>query len=80
MIFDNVDRDHLLKEADPQAYDVKDFFPPADHGSILVTSRLSSLQRYGTGAKLDIVNDEQAMEILENSAERSIKSRIIYLL
>lgn len=80
MIFDNVDRDHLLKEADPQAYDLMDFLPQADHGSIMITSRLSSLQRYGTGAKLDIVDLEQAMAILENNAERSIKGRMIYLL
>jgi hypothetical protein len=43
----------------------------------MITSRLSSLLRYGTGAKLDIVNDEQAIAILENNAERAIKGRII---
>ena len=73
LIFDNVDRDHTLQNKDPQAYDVRDFFPPADHGSIIITSRLSNLQRYGTGSKLSIVNDEQAMKILENNSERSIQ-------
>lgn len=80
LIFDNIDRDHLLKEADPQAYDVKDFFPIADHGSVVITSRLSNLQRYGIGLKLDIINDDQAMVILENNAQRQIKGRIIYML
>jgi hypothetical protein len=61
LIFDNVDRDYYLKEMDPQAYDIKEFFPSADHGSILITSLLLSLRRYGTGLRLDIVNDEQSM-------------------
>lgn len=73
LIFDNVDRDHTLQEKDPQAYDVKEFFPSADHGSILITSRLSNLERHGTGSKLSIVDEEQAMEILENNAKRSIR-------
>lgn len=75
LIFDNIDRDHTLQDSDPQAYDVKDFFPAADHGSIIITSRLSSLQRLGTGSKLGTVNDEQAMAILENNANRSIKGK-----
>lgn len=48
---------------------MKDFFPSADHGSIIITSRLSNL-RHGTGSKLDIVDNEQAMAILEENAER----------
>jgi hypothetical protein len=81
LIFDNVDRDHTLQYKDPQAYDAKDFFPSADHGSIIITSRLSNLQRHGMGSKLGIVNDEKAMNILENNAGRSIKGRrYIYLL
>ncbi|KAF1928481.1 uncharacterized protein M421DRAFT_11324, partial [Didymella exigua CBS 183.55] len=44
LLIDNVDRDHRDPD-DPQAYNVKVYLPHADHGSILVTSRLSSLQR-----------------------------------
>lgn len=72
LIFDNVDRDHTNSQ-DLHSYDVKDFFPDADHGSIIITSRLSILQRYGTGSKLGIVNDEQAMTMLENNAGRVIQ-------
>ena len=43
MIFDNVDRDVSLKEEDDQAYDVRSFLPAADHGSVLITTRLPSL-------------------------------------
>ncbi|KAK4969787.1 hypothetical protein LTR66_011682 [Elasticomyces elasticus] len=73
LVIDNVDRDHLSKDKDPQAYDVKEFFPLADHGSILITSRLASLQRYGESVKVDSVNDKQAKAILENNADKPIK-------
>ena len=47
LIIDDADRDHLHKDRDPQACDVKMYFPSADHGSILITSRLASLERLG---------------------------------
>jgi hypothetical protein len=72
LIIDNVDRDHLHKDRDPQAYDVKEYFPPADHGSILITSRLANLERLGYGKKLDEVDDEQAKAILESNAGKSV--------
>ncbi|CAG8979288.1 hypothetical protein HYALB_00012671 [Hymenoscyphus albidus] len=72
LIFDNIDRDHTNGQ-DLQSYDVKDFFPDADHGSIIITSRLSNLQRYGRGFKLSIVDDEEAMTILENNADRLLQ-------
>ncbi|CAG8983150.1 hypothetical protein HYALB_00014076 [Hymenoscyphus albidus] len=74
LIFDNIDRDHTNGQ-DLQSYDVKDFFPDADHGSIIITSRLSNLQRYGRGFKLSIVDDEEAMTILENNADRLLQGK-----
>jgi hypothetical protein len=72
LIIDNVDRDHLNKD-DAQAYNVKQYFPDADHGSILITSRLASLQRLGSGVKVGAVAAEQARAILENNAGRAIQ-------
>jgi hypothetical protein len=72
LIIDNVDRDHLHKDRDPQAYDVKKYFPSADYGSILITSRLANLERLGYGKKLDEVDDEQAKAILESNAGKSV--------
>lgn len=43
VIIDNVDGEHTTEEKDPLAYDVTQYPPLADHGSILITSRLSSL-------------------------------------
>jgi hypothetical protein len=72
LIIDNVDCDHLHKDRDPQAYDVKKYFPSADHGSILITSRLASLERLGYGKKLDKVDAEQARAILDSNAGKSV--------
>jgi AAA ATPase domain len=75
LIIDNMDRDHLNPRKDPQAYNVEDFFPSADHGSILITTRLAGLFRTGHSWKLDKVDDEQAKTILENNAGKLIKSK-----
>jgi hypothetical protein len=72
LIVDNVDRDYHDQD-DPQAYNVKEYFPCADHGSILITSRLAGLQRLGSGVKVETVAAEQARAILENNAGRAVK-------
>jgi hypothetical protein len=72
LIIDNVDRDYRDRD-DPQAYDVKGYLPEADHGSILITSRLAGLQRLGFGVKVGIVVTEQARAILENNAGRAVE-------
>ncbi|KAF2472617.1 uncharacterized protein BDR25DRAFT_284166 [Lindgomyces ingoldianus] len=72
LIFDNVDRDPYDKD-DSQAYNVKSYFPHADHGSILITSRLASLLQHGAGVKVGTVAAEQARAILENNAGRGIE-------
>jgi hypothetical protein len=74
LIIDNVDRDHHDRD-DSQAYDVKAYFPDADHGSILITSRLASLQRLGSGVKMGTVAAEQARAILENNAGRVVEGK-----
>jgi hypothetical protein len=74
LIIDNVDRDHHDRD-DSQAYDVKAYFPDADHGSILITSRLASLQRLGSGVRVGAVAAEQARAILENNAGRVVEGK-----
>jgi hypothetical protein len=79
LIIDNVDRDYLSKDKDPQAYDVNDFFPSAEHGSILITSRLAGLHRRGESLKLGTVDADQAKAILVNNAGRSIRGEPEYV-
>jgi hypothetical protein len=75
LIIDNVDHDHRDRE-DTQAYSVQTYFPHADHGSILITSRLASLQRLlGFGVKVGTVAAEQARAILENNAGKSVDGK-----
>ncbi|KAH6383964.1 hypothetical protein HBI60_252390 [Parastagonospora nodorum] len=79
LLIDNVDRDHRDRD-DLQAYNVQAYFPHADHGSILVTSRLSSLQRLlGSGVKVGTVAAEQARAILENNASRVVEDAEVVL-
>lgn len=74
IVIDNVDRD--VKDEDPQAYDVKEYFPEGYHGSIIITSRLASLARnLGDSLKVNKVNSEQAKEMLESNAKKSIEGQ-----
>lgn len=65
-IFDNVDRDYPSRSADHQAYDIMSFLPSADHGSILITTRLASLGEVGVPKKVHRLNLEQALELLSD--------------
>ncbi|EON65801.1 hypothetical protein W97_05040 [Coniosporium apollinis CBS 100218] len=72
LIFDNVDRDHQQRDADPNAYDVTHYFPGADHGSILVTTRLAYLEQLGASRGLKTVDVHQAHAIFQSRYGRSV--------
>jgi hypothetical protein len=63
IIFDNVDRERGGANADPNAYDVTRYLPGADHGSVLITTRLANLEQLGTSWRLGRLSKEQ-MEAL----------------
>ncbi|KAI4732999.1 hypothetical protein E4T50_16445 [Aureobasidium sp. EXF-12298] len=65
LVIDNVDRDHTATVKDPLAYDVKQYLPAADHGSMLVTSRLSTLTAPRNSLRLTEVDHDQARAMLE---------------
>ncbi|XP_014554864.1 hypothetical protein COCVIDRAFT_39337 [Bipolaris victoriae FI3] len=74
LIIDNVDSDyHNHNQDDLPAYDVEYYFPHADHGSILITSRLASLQQLGSGVQVGAVTEEQGRAILEINARRAVE-------
>jgi hypothetical protein len=70
LVLDNIDREWqgASGRADPQAYDFKDFFPPADHGNILITTRLGRLQRANASLRLGEVDNDIGREMLESRA------------
>lgn len=75
LTFDNVDRDFNpelnLSQSDPLAYDVTRFIPIADHGSILVTTRLAQLEQLGESQEVKKVDERTAHEILKSWDKRS---------
>ena len=73
LVIDNVDREFSVPSRDSEGFNVKEYFPTADHGSILITSRLASLWQLGTDKKLEPVDEAQGASILENSLGRSIE-------
>lgn len=74
LVLDNVDREWQGEggRADPQAYDLKDFLPPADHGSVLITTRLGRLQRAKASLRMEAVNNDVGREMLESRAGRAL--------
>jgi hypothetical protein len=77
LIIDNIDRDWNAKEHDSLAFNPREYIPHADHGSILLTSRLAEME-YGIEAKLhvDRVNDAQARSMLESNASKELEGTL----
>jgi hypothetical protein len=73
-ILDNIDREwqDVSGRADPQAYDFRDYLPPSDHGNIVITTRLSGLQRSYASLRLGGVDNEVGREMLESRAGRKL--------
>ncbi|KAF1960998.1 hypothetical protein CC80DRAFT_269456 [Byssothecium circinans] len=66
LIFDNVDREYKAQGGDPDAYDVKRYLSGADHGSVLVTTRLARLEQLGDSQQLGKVSKGQGQAIFES--------------
>jgi hypothetical protein len=66
LIFDNVDREYSSNGKDPNAYNVRSYFSGADHGSILITTRLARLGQLGDSHHLDRVSLAQGKAIFES--------------
>ncbi|KAL9569225.1 hypothetical protein ACKAV7_006811 [Fusarium commune] len=64
LIFDNVDKDWTGQESGTGAYDPRRYLP-GDHGSVLITTRLSRLAQLGESRKLGQVDTALGKVILE---------------
>lgn len=82
LIMDSVDQDWHIKKQDCLAYDAEIYFPKADHGSILVTSRLASSSHiFEAELRVDRVDDVQARSMLGDHdcmEQRGMPQRSIY--
>ncbi|KAF2797949.1 purine and uridine phosphorylase [Melanomma pulvis-pyrius CBS 109.77] len=72
MIVDNVDRDDRRREEDAEAYDVEEYVPDADHGSVLITTRLPHLGQIGEPWEVRKVDKEQAQAIFKTWYGRGV--------
>lgn len=72
LIFDNVDRDWQTRPNNEQAFNYEDFLPGADHGNVIVTTRLARLQIPEASLHLDKVNNTVGQEILEKRAGKRL--------
>ena len=70
LIFDNVDREYDPGGEDPYAYDIRRYLSGADHGSVLVTTRLARLEQLGESQQLGKVDKEQAKAIFKSWSKR----------
>lgn len=67
MIFDNIDQYSSLQSKNDYGYDVCKFFPKADHGSIIITSRLQKLGELGKSFPVLRLVQQDAIELLQQS-------------
>jgi len=79
LIIDNVDQEFQGSGTDEQGFDPQEVIPIADHGAILVTSRLSTLRIGSEDLQLRCVSDDEAREILESEVRRPLQGRSILL-
>ncbi|KAF4458055.1 hypothetical protein F53441_130 [Fusarium austroafricanum] len=63
LVFDNVDQEYQ-PHASNGSYDLRKYLP-SDHGSILVTTRLSRLRQLGSSRQLSNVNSGLSLAIME---------------
>jgi hypothetical protein len=66
IIFDNVDRESGGNNAVPNAYDVTRYLPSADHGSVLITTRLANLEQLGGSWRLGRLSKEQTEAMFQS--------------
>ena len=65
LIFDNVD----LEEQDQYGYNLCCYLSKADHGHVMVTTRLRSLRTLGKSFEVGPLSDSEAIEVLEAQVE-----------
>jgi hypothetical protein len=65
VVVDNVDRDYRRREEDAEAYDINEYLPEADHGSVLITTRLPHLGQLGERWEVKKVDEERSRDIFE---------------
>lgn len=74
IIFDNVDRYHPFDSSISDGYDIAEFFPKADYGSILITSRLQGLTELGEPFPVRRLDSHSSIQLLLQSSGVSLRN------
>ncbi|KAH1419519.1 hypothetical protein KXX32_008710, partial [Aspergillus fumigatus] len=74
IIFDNIDQYSPSNNRIGDAYDITEFFPGADHGSILITSRLQGLTELGKSFPIHRLDMKDAIQLLLQSSRLSMNT------
>ena len=76
LIYDNVDQDFSPGTSDLQAFNLREYLPEADQGSVLITSRLTNLWHLGgSDIRVGPVTEFQAENILINSIGEPVRGK-----
>ena len=78
LVFDNVDNPKLPGIEDPQGYDIRSYFPEAHQGSILVTTRSSSLKIGNVVSVKKFLDIQESITILTSTSGRVISDQGTY--
>ncbi|KAL3489586.1 P-loop containing nucleoside triphosphate hydrolase protein [Aspergillus germanicus] len=68
IIFDNIDQYALLPDCNTCGYDIREFFPTADHGSIIITSRVQGNIKVGKPFPIGKLTQKDATQLLLQSS------------
>ena len=71
LVFDNVDNPKLPGISDPQAYDIRSYFPKAHQGSILVTTRSARLKIGKVISVKKLLDIQESIIILASTSGRA---------
>lgn len=69
LIFDDVCRDTDITRRNAKEFDVEPYLPRANHGHILMTTRLSRFAKHGITVKLNPFDDDQTRTLLARNLE-----------
>jgi hypothetical protein len=77
LVFDNIDKTSYEEKSDQHietsSYDIIEYFPRGDSGSIIVTTRLQRLISLGSSISLRKLSVLDGLFLLENHARRSLR-------
>lgn len=79
LVLNNIDSDRKSISEDSQEYGFERFLPLANHGNILITSRVTRLRGTIVHLHLQSVDDCLGREILETQAGKHLPSKCLYI-